>query len=388
MNPRHASLVIGSFMLALLGCSKQSAAPAPAPESATVATASITVADDLLKRGRIRTEVATRAVPTATLEVAAELQSAEGEAAVVSSLVAGRVAKLEGNVGDRVRVGQGLVTVQSPEVARLHADARRADARLRLAARALERLEQLQAEGATSQASLDHANAESVSARADLDAIRTQLAGLGLRVEDGPESGSQVVLRAPIDGVVAERRAVLGSSVSPGDSLLRIVASTARIVVARVPEARASGIAVGALVRVRAREADLASNESCGGTVERSTGVVEDDRTVRIRIRLEDACALRASGRTLTVELPLAGEAAAQAPVVLVPASAVVELRGKSVVFVQEGDAPTFAWRAVRLGEHVGSAVVIDDGLREGERVVVRGTVLLKGEVVRAEPLE
>jgi cobalt-zinc-cadmium efflux system membrane fusion protein len=287
-----------------------------------------------------------------------------------------------------VRAGQGLVTVQSPEVARLHADARRAEARLRLAAKALERLEQLQAEGATSQASLDHANAESVSARADLDAIRTQLAGLGLRMDEGPEGGSHVVLRAPIDGVVAERRAVLGASVSPGDALLRIVAATARAVVARVPEARAAAVAVGTSVRVRPREAELVAAESCGGTVERSTGVVEDDRTVRIRIRLDDACALRASGRTLTVELPLAGEQATAAPVVLVPAAAVVELRGKSVVFVQEGDAPKFAWRAVRVGEHVGSSVVVEDGVREGERVVVRGTVLLKGEVVRAEPLE
>jgi cobalt-zinc-cadmium efflux system membrane fusion protein len=389
MNHRHALLSSLASAVALCACSKARVEPAPPAEAAQAEVRSIPIAEELLRRGRVRTEAAVRAVPSATLEVAAELQSAEGEAAVVSSLVAGRIARLDGNVGDRVRAGQGLVHVQSPEVARLHADARRADARLQLAAKALARLEGLEAEGATSQASLDHANAEAMSARADRDAIRTQLAGLGLKPEDGGGDGVlQVVLRSPIDGVVAERRATLGASVAPGDALFRVVAPSARAVVARVPEARASSVTIGATVRVRPRETETVSAESCAGVVERVTGVVDEDRMVRVRIRLDDGCALKASGRTLTVDLPLTSEGAAREPAIVVPAAAVVELRGKSVVFVQEADAPVFTWRAVRAGDHVGSLVVIEDGLREGERVVVRGTVLLKGEVVRAEPIE
>jgi cobalt-zinc-cadmium efflux system membrane fusion protein len=371
-----------------IGCAKRSDDPNRAIEARSPVATTIAIDADLLKRGRVQVAAATREVPRPTLVIAAELQSAEGEAAIVSSLVAGRVARVEGNLGDRVRAGQALVTVQAPEVARLRAEARRADARLELASKALERLEELGAEGAASRASIEGASAERVGARADLEALRTQLAGLGLKVDDGGDGASQVVLRSPIDGVVAERRALLGASVSPGDALFRVVAESARAAVARVPESKALAVTVGAAVRVRPREAEVAGAEPCAGVVERITGVVDDDRTVRVRVRLDEGCAHKASGRTLTIEVPLTNDGDAHEPAILVPAGAVVELRGKSVVFVQEGDAPVFAWRAVRAGARVGSSVVIEDGVREGERVVVRGTVLLKGEVVRAEPIE
>jgi RND family efflux transporter MFP subunit len=229
-----------------------------------------------------------------------------------------------------------------------------------------------------------------VSARAELDAVRTQLAGLGFKVAPGEDvSGHLVVLRSPIDGAVAERRAILGASVSPGDALFRIVASSARLVLVRVPESRAASVVLGTKVRVRPREVTAGEGESsCGGVVERATGVVDENRTVGVRVRLEEPCALRVSGRSLTVELPLSGDTTTSEAVVLVPKAAVIDLRGKSVVFVQEDDRPRFSWRAVRTGPNVGSSIVVEDGLREGERVVVRGTVLLKGEVVRAEPLE
>ena len=375
---------------ASFGCEKASPKAHASADVVAPHATSISVAPELVTGGRIAIEVASRRVPSPELEAPGEVRSNEGDEALVSSLVAGRVAELKGNVGDRVKRGQALVTVQAPEVARLRADERRADARMELAQRALNRLRELQSEGATSQATLENAQAELQTAKADRDAIRTQLAGLGLRMDglDGSDGASTVVLRSPIDGVVVERRSLLGASVSPGDFLYRIVAEETRGVLVHLPESHASRVFVGTKVKVRPRENDgNATTGSCDATVERVTGVVDESRTMPVRLLLAPTCKLHGTGRSLTVTIPL-DEAQASPPVMMVPAAAVVELRGKSVLFLQTGETPVFTWRAVRVGDHVGAHVIVDDGLSEGERVVVRGTVLLKGEVIRAEPLE
>jgi membrane fusion protein, heavy metal efflux system len=396
--PKIRAATIGCpllLALALASCSKRAESVEANAEPPAASSNAITVAGDLIDRGRIATVVVERSVPSGVLEVPGEIRSGEGDEAIVGSLVAGRVTDLKVGVGDRVSRDQILALVQAPEVARLRAEARRSEARLAVSVRALARLRELESEGATSAASIEHAQAEVSGARAELDAARTQLAGLGLRVEpekaNAADTGallpSHVLLRSPIDGVVAERKTVLGTSVSPGDALYRVVTTSSRVVLAHVPEARVSEVDLGAKAVVRAREHAAGAGEPCDGTAERATTLVDEDRTVLVRVRLDEGCTLKTAGRSLTVGLTLAN-AETRAPVLLVPVAAVVELRGKHVVFVQARDRNAFVWRAVRLGAPFGDRVAVEDGVQEGERVVVRGTVLLKGEVVRAEPIE
>lgn len=384
-----AAALLGLLVL-LASCTDKRAVPAADKIVAgtQVAPSTITVSEALLQSGRIATTLVERRVPQRELRAPGEVQTAEGDEGIVGSLVAGRIAELKGNIGDRVQKGQHLVTLQSPAVALLRAEAKRAETRLKLARQVLARLSDLEAQGATSQASIDHANADVQTSQADLDAYLTQLAGLGLAAAGDAESPSSVRLRSPIEGVIIERKAVLGGSVSPGDSLFRIVTSEAHAVLVHIPEARAHEVSVGSQVRVKARERDDAADGiSCDATVDRVTGVVDEARTVTVRLRLAHPCSLHATGRSLTVTIPLAAAAAGVAEL-LIPAASVVEIRGRQVVFVQEGNSPVFSTRCLRLGSRVGDQVVVDDGLKEGERVVVHGTVLLKGEVLRLEPIE
>ena len=389
-RPRLSERVAAFCVCAqLVACQQKSTPRELVATSTSAASATVTVAPELLTTGRIAVEAVAMRVPTPELEAPGEVRSGAGDEALVTSLVAGRVADLRGNVGDHVKKGDSLVTVQAPEVARLRAEERRTQARLELAKRAVARLTELQADGAGSQASLDNAHAELQSVTADRDALRTQLSGLGLNgdASDMPSGPSTVILRSPIEGVIVERRALLGSSVAPGEFLYRIVAEQTHGVLVHLPESSAAHVSVGARVRVRPREADVGSPTACDATVARMTGVVDDARTMAIRLELDSACTLHGTGRSLTVSIPLR-DVTAPMPMLMVPAEAVVTLRGKDVVFVQSQETPSFAWRAVRIGNHVGAHVIVEDGLRAGERVAVRGTVLLKGEVLRAEPLE
>ena len=64
------------------------------------------------------------------------------------------------------------------------------------------------------------------------------------------------------------------------------------------------------------------------------------------------------------------------------PDEAVQTVEGGPAVFVPvEGEANTFAKRAVTVGPAVGGMVPITSGLKEGEQVVVSGTFILKAEL-------
>jgi cobalt-zinc-cadmium efflux system membrane fusion protein len=78
---------------------------------------------------------------------------------------------------------------------------------------------------------------------------------------------------------------------------------------------------------------------------------------------------------------PLAGRAG---EVLVVPAAAVVDVRGASFAFVAARGGG-FEARPVDVGVHVGDDLVVLAGLDEGEQVVVLGAVLLKGELIRGE---
>ncbi len=194
--------------------------------------------------------------------------------------------------------------------------------------------------------------------------------------------GIRVAVRAPIDGVVVRRSAVLGGAVSPEHSLFEIAAKERIAVLAYVPEG-AEVPAIGTLARLLPR----ASTGSCEAAVTADLGLIEGASRARtLRIEPKGACAFLVAGGWVEVGFALAAPAVT-VPVLVVPAEAVVDLHGVPVVFVlvEEGDKLVFRPKSVRLAQGVGLDAVIEDGLAEGERVAVHGTLLLKGELLRGE---
>ncbi len=104
-------------------------------------------------------------------------------------------------------------------------------------------------------------------------------------------------------------------------------------------------------------------------------------RTVVARIRLENPSGLLRLGLfgKGIVAMP---DPAAPEPVLVVPRSAVVEVAGKSVVFVEE-KPDTFTRHDVTLGASAPGRVQVIAGLREGEPVVVAGVFTLKSLLLK-----
>ena len=97
-------------------------------------------------------------------------------------------------------------------------------------------------------------------------------------------------------------------------------------------------------------------------------------RTVRGVYRIHDASdpSLRV-GAGVEAAIPTGDEVSG----VVVPASAVLEVDGRPLIYVQtEGES--FEERPARLGPRDGPRVLVEAGVEAGERVVTKGAVLVR----------
>ncbi|MBI2395534.1 MAG: efflux RND transporter periplasmic adaptor subunit [Deltaproteobacteria bacterium] len=369
--------------LLTVACPKKQEAPAgggPAPAaSASAEVNTLKVDQALIASGRVVVGKVERRVPRGERRVPGEVRTSEKGRAEAGALVSGRVSSIEVALGDHVSKGAVLAWIDAPELGRAVADVLRARARVSAAGNKLQRQLELEKQNATSKNALDEARAESLVAQADLAAARTYLFTLGGSEPASGAVGARLAVRAPIEGTVSKRDAVLGAPVSPEKSLFEIVAPSDLHVVARVPETVPLP-PVGTLARLFGR--GRPDDAGCEARSVSDVGVVDEaTRTRALRFAPTAPCAMLVPGGFVDVALPTT-EGAAKAEIV-VPRESVVEVHGAKVVFVaKEGG---YVARPVRVGGITGLDAIVEDGLREGEVVVVRGAILLKGELLRSE---
>jgi cobalt-zinc-cadmium efflux system membrane fusion protein len=145
----------------------------------------------------------------------------ETRLAHVGARVAGRLVRVEAELGDRLDEGAVLAVVDSVELGQARADYLRARARHEVAEKRLERERSLHADRIVSEAEVLEAEAEAREVAADLAASRETLALLGLANDEieklswGDASASLVAVRAPFAGWVIAKEATRGELVTP-----------------------------------------------------------------------------------------------------------------------------------------------------------------------------
>jgi RND family efflux transporter MFP subunit len=171
---------------------------------------------------------------------------------------------------------------------------------------------------------------------------------------------NRAAVRAPFDGVVAERLQQSGEFVASGAPLLRLVNERDLEVVARAPMTTADTVTAGAEAQI------IDGDRKVSGKV-RAVIPVGDERSrmVELRIALTDRWRV---GAPVRVEI---------APrdvrkVVTVPRDAVILRQGASYVMRVRADN-TAERVAVNIGPGRENHVQIDGTLRAGDRVIVRG---------------
>ena len=226
---------------------------------------------------------------------------------VLYARTSGYLAGFNADIGDRVKAGQLLATIASPEVdqqlleARARLDEGRAN--LALAETRLNRTREMSKTGAATQQELDDAQAVYNTHRA---AQRVSEAVVSRLETD--QSYQKVV--APFDGVVTRRNVDVGSLITAGSgasvsSLFELQQQTTMKVFVDVPQSSASSIVPGTPAAVELREFP---GEQFEAKVVRTSGALDPaTRTLRTELHLPNADGRLIPGMYAQVKLSLGG---------------------------------------------------------------------------------
>lgn len=210
------------------------------------------------------------------------------------------------------------------------------------------------------------------------DKVGSELAYLQARYEAAQAAANlanlqarlaRTVVRAPITGMLEDRRIEIGTTVAPGTLLLRIVDVSRVKIAGGVPERFAQDVSVG-------REVEISFAALGGETVRGRVSFVgsavdEQNRTFPIEILLANPAGSIKPEMVANVRLPLRETSDA----LVVPQQALMRAEGGFIgyVAVERAGQTVAEQRSIAVGALSGNDVVIIDGIKTGERLIVVG---------------
>jgi RND family efflux transporter MFP subunit len=258
--------------------------------------------------------------------------------------VAGRLAKLLADEGDRVRQGQALAELDNRELA---AAVDEWESRVRYSEAQYARASELFKKRITTEAALDQARNELETAKAALDRAKRQL--------------GEMTLAAPADGLIVKRDGEIGQLMQADDTIFWMSCCEELRVTAEIDEEDIHSVKPGQRVLIRA---DAFPDQVFEGTVSEITPKGDPvARSFRVRVRLPAGTPLMI-GMTADCNIILAERPDA----LLIPGSALV---GDKVWRVEDGVRRP---REVATGVSGERMVEIKSGLGESDQVVVMPT--------------
>jgi membrane fusion protein, heavy metal efflux system len=318
------------------------------------------------------------------LTLSAHVVANQDSEARVGSLVPGRVQKVFVRVGDKVKQGETVMTIEGLDVGAIKAGYLKAKAAYAYAQSALDRQKKLFEQNAGSQKALLETQAECEKALAEFRAEDKRIHSVGLTDElainaaNDEHTPGTLPIRSPINGIVAERNVVIGQFVDATSTAFTILNTRSVWVDAQAYERDLPRIAgsgpVAFEVEARPDHRYMGKIIFVGSTVDERTRTT----TVRAEFRNPDLSLKPHMFGELVIPISSSGEG------FVIPRESVVKEGGKEFVFVQRSDT-TFECRDVVAGAMADNGIEIVSGLQVGERVVTRGTFYLRSELKKEE---
>ena len=275
------------------------------------------------------------------------------EAAVIAENP-GRITGLYMQEGRRVSRGQVVAEIDT-ELRRISLDA--AESSLRQAERTLTRLEKLKAENNTTEAEFENA-------LYSVDQARANVASAKRHIADGK-------LLAPISGVATQRSVEYGSVIQPGQPLAQLTNVAVLKVTVPVSEQDVIKVKNGQPVKV---SFDAIPGKTTSGRVSNIAVVADQAGRFDVEVTVSNSSGLIRSGMSARVQFG----GVTKKNVVTIPKTALISLTAMPSVFIIDAEGKAVL-RAVEVGNSVGdNAIEIRSGLKNGDRLVVKGQDNLK----------
>ena len=363
----HPALAVLGVTIALAGCQEpnKSAGADTAMFSDDRGLLTVPAASPL--RSHLLVQAAGGSGAGRMIDLPAAVESDPARVANILAPLTGRVIALKVGLGDRVKRGQVLAVIASGDLAQAYADDDKARDAADLAGKALERSRGVRDAGGAANKDLEAAQSVYTQAQIELTRTRARLQALNAA---GSSRARGLVLTAPQGGVVTTLSIAPGVQVSDPAASLMIVTNLERVfVTANVAESDIGRVGVGT-------QADIALTAYPGqmlhGKVSEVNAVVEPDtRRQKVRIALPNG-----DGRLLPNMYATVRIGVQSTREVFVPQSALLMNNDATSVLV-EVRPWVFQRRVVQIGDETDTTARVLSGLGAGERVVVKGGVLL-----------
>jgi cobalt-zinc-cadmium efflux system membrane fusion protein len=317
------------------------------------------------------------------LRVSGSIQVDEQRVARLGASVTGRINDIDAVLGQHVKQGQVLATLNSTELAQNQLSYIKALQQISLHTKAVERAKLLLEADVISAAELQRREAELAAAQAELYAARDQLLVLGMseqaikQLTNSGQMRSFSSVTARLDGTVISRKVNLGQVVQPAEELF-IVADLSHVwAVAEVPEQQIELIQKGEDVKIEIPA--LGGKQMTGKLIYLGDVVNPQTRTVTVRTDIQNAEGSIKPDMLISMLVQ-----SKTVPRLAVPLQAIVRENDKDHVFVQI--APNkYRLREVALGAEYEGMTAVIRGVDEGEVVVGEGAFHLNNERKRKE---
>ncbi|MCC7695542.1 efflux RND transporter periplasmic adaptor subunit [Janthinobacterium sp. EB271-G4-7A] len=366
-NALGASCALALACSALAGCAKPTAAATPPAQSRHLDDGSIAV--DKMSPLRQRLQVAAvqeQEIATQT-DAPGSIEAMPEKLVKITPPLAGRITRLQRALGDSVKAGDPLFTLDSAELSAAYADDSKAKSALLQARQELERQKTLFEAEIAARKEYEAAQAAFAQAGSDAQASADKLAQYGAGARG---SRRDYVLRSPIAGTVIAMEGAQGGYWNDINAPVMTVADLSTVwLSANVAERDLAHVAVGQKTSITV---DAWPGKAFEGKVAYVGAVLDPEtRTVKVRVAIDNRAGAFKPGM-----FAHAGFAGASRLALLVPAAAVLQ-SGPSTRVMVERSPLVFSPRTVEVGASHGGQVEIVSGLRAGERIVVKEGVLL-----------
>ena len=389
MNRRSIGLAAASFAFLLLaGCGQKPAGAKPEggerASQKALPNGEVRLAAGSPQLKRIKIAIVTSAtLPLDEVVAPGKIESNPNRISRVVMPVAGRVTRVMVAVGDAVTEGQTLLTIDSPDASTATLGHQQARARvgetkagLAKAEADFSRVKDLyegraiaQKEVVSAQAALAQAKSATEQAQAAFDESIRRLEILGIRPG---ETRPSIQVRAPLAGKILDLAVATGEYRNDTSAPLMTIADLSSVYMAAdIPESQIRLVTPGETVKITL---SAYPGQVFSGTVARIADVVDPQtRTIKVRALLKNP-----QGRWRPEMFGEIRHEETFRRVPVLPSSAIVQTDKQSIVYREKAPG-VYEPVPVTFGKQDDDRVPVLTGIREGDRVVIDGGMLLKG---------
>ena len=293
----------------------------------------------------------------------------------VITQVGGPVSRILVVPGERVKKGQSLLEVSSPDYSLLYAAYLKARDTYRVTDKNYARAQDLYSHHAIAERDLLQAESDRIQAQADLNAALLGLKILGIPNPDDLEkapSSAEIPLLAPIGGEIVERDVSPGQLLQAGATQAFIISDMSSVwVLANVYQSDMAAVHVGDQVTV---QTDSYPDKFQGKISFMSPALDPNTRTLQARIVVENPGEKLKNNMYVTATVNAGVE---QNAIAVPDASVLRDDENQPFVYVATG-SNQFGRRSVEIGQSEAGKTQILKGLSPGDKVAGDGSLFLQ----------